>query len=134
MKPRYQIVLSVTLFILIIIILFTGLEPLLKNLIILNLVALILRKPIILFIDYLTKKQVFRVVGSAGVNMVWSVFLFWLIFAISTDFFIALLSFFLVTISFTLRTIINNIAAGALMLTTEQFEIGDLIETNNIQE
>jgi len=52
---------------------------------------------------------------------------------LSTDLFIAVVSYILVAISFTLKDIINNMTAGAIMLTSEQFEVGDLIETNNIQ-
>ncbi|MFW9872742.1 MAG: mechanosensitive ion channel domain-containing protein [Candidatus Thorarchaeota archaeon] len=39
----------------------------------------------------------------------------------------------IIAISLNFRKIINNIASGGLLLMSEQFDIGDLIETNNAQ-
>jgi hypothetical protein len=52
---------------------------------------------------------------------------------ISFELFIAIIAFVIVSVSFTFKNIINNMTAGAIMLASEQFEIGDLIQTNNIQ-
>jgi small-conductance mechanosensitive channel len=64
---------------------------------------------------------------------VWLVFPFWLIFIISPIYFVAIISFLVVAISLTFQNIINNIASGIMLLSSEGFEAADLIETNGIQ-
>ena len=49
------------------------------------------------------------------------------------NFLVAILSFLIVSISLNLSKIINNITAGALLLGSGQFEVGDLVESNGIQ-
>jgi hypothetical protein len=61
------------------------------------------------------------------------VFAFWLLFQFSPETFIALFSFVVISISLTFKTFITNAVSGAIMLTSQQFDIGDLIETNGIQ-
>jgi len=41
--------------------------------------------------------------------------------------------FLVVAVSLNFKNIINNMVSGALLLSSDQFEIGDLIETNEIQ-
>ena len=132
-KLYYGILYTGLITIAVIIFIFSGWNPLLINLIIINIIIFILRKPIKSITAYLFKKPLYRALISALVNILWAIFIFWVIFLFSPDLFIALISFLVVTISFTFRIIINNIASGALMLTLEQFENGDLIETNGIQ-
>ena len=67
------------------------------------------------------------------INIAWLVFVFLLLFYISPTFFVAIISFLVVAISLTFRDIINNVAAGLLLLSSEGFEAGDLIETNGVQ-
>jgi hypothetical protein len=57
----------------------------------------------------------------------------WLLFAFSPESFVALLSFLIVAVSLTFRETIKNITSGFFILATEQFEVGDFIETNNVQ-
>jgi len=45
---------------------------------------------------------------------------------------ITILSFLIVAISLTFQGIINNIVSGILLLSSGGFEVGDLIQTNNI--
>ncbi|MBD3256704.1 MAG: mechanosensitive ion channel [Candidatus Lokiarchaeota archaeon] len=113
--------------------LYSGLEPILINLIVINIVIYLIRVPLINLVGYIVRKRVIQVFLSAVINIIWGFFIFMLIFVISTALFIAIISYILVAISFTLKDIINNITAGAIMLTSEQFELGDLIETNDIQ-
>ncbi|MBN1802578.1 MAG: mechanosensitive ion channel [Candidatus Lokiarchaeota archaeon] len=108
-------------------------DPLIINLINMNIAIFIGRKPLKAFLAYFFRKQMYRTFISIVLNIIFTMFLLWLILAISAAYFVALVSFLVVTISFTFRTIINNIASGAYMLAVEQFTIGDLIETNGIQ-
>jgi small-conductance mechanosensitive channel len=57
----------------------------------------------------------------------------WLLLAFSPEMFVALLSFLIVAISLTFKETIKNITSGFFILTTEQFEVADFIETNNVQ-
>ncbi len=132
-KIYYPIYLLILFGIALWIYLFSGWEQQLVNLIIINIIVYVIRVPLINLIGYIVKKKTIRVFISAVINIIWGFFIFLLIFILSTDLFIAVVSYILVAISFTLKDIINNMAAGAIMLTSEQFEIGDLIETNNIQ-
>ncbi len=134
MKTIYSLILSICLFVIALLIHFlSGWDQLLIDLIFINMIAIIVRQPLILLAKYFFEKQLFRVLASTIINISFGISLFLLIFVLSFDFFIALLSFMVVTISFTFKSIINNISAGALILTTEQFEIGDMIETNGIE-
>jgi small-conductance mechanosensitive channel len=67
------------------------------------------------------------------INIIWLIFPFWLVFIISPIYFVAIVSFLVVAISLTFQNIINNIASGIMLLSSEGFEVGDLIETNNIE-
>ncbi len=134
MKRFYRVLLYIVLSVIaIIIFIFSGWKPEVINLIIINIILFILRKPLKNFMTYVFKKPFHRTIMSALIDILWAVFIFWFISLFSQDLFIAMISFLVVTISFTFKIIINNIASGALMLTLEQIEIGDLIETNNIQ-
>jgi hypothetical protein len=77
--------------------------------------------------------KLIRIFISSLLNIILLVFLFWFVFVLSPDLFIAIFSFLVVAISLTFKTVITNTASGAMILTSEKFEIGDLIETNGIQ-
>ena len=66
------------------------------------------------------------------INIIWLIFPFWLISVASPIYFVAIISFLVVAISLTFQNIINNIASGIMLLSSEGFEAGDLIETNDI--
>ncbi|MBD3193716.1 MAG: mechanosensitive ion channel [Candidatus Lokiarchaeota archaeon] len=109
-----------------------GVDPALVDLIILNLIIYLIRTPIIRLVAFIFDKNLMRILISTILNLIWAVFIMWFIFVLSFDLFIAIISFLIVAISLTFKKVINNIASGVLMLTTEQFEIGDLIKTNDI--
>jgi hypothetical protein len=67
------------------------------------------------------------------INIIWLSFPFWLLFIISPIYFVAIISFLVVAISLTFQNIINNIASGIMLLSSEGFEAGDLVETNGIE-
>jgi len=139
MKKRYLLLIYIILITLTALIFFysgfffPGLGPIAVNLIIINLVFYLIKTPIIRIISYFFRKRLIRIVITSIINIAWGVLLLWLLAAISFDTFIAVISFLIVAISLTFRKLINNITSGVLMLTTEQFEIGDLVETNGIQ-
>lgn len=110
-----------------------GWGPELINLIIINIIIFIARKPLISFFSYFVKNRLYRAVFSITVNVIWGIFLFWLLLPLSGELFIAILSYLVVAISLNFRKVINNMASGALLFSSKKFEIGDLIETNNIQ-
>jgi len=134
MKIVYYLILYIGLFVTALWVqFFSGWEPFVITPVIANIIIFIARKPLLIFSAYIIKKQIYRVAFSTIIDLIWFSFIFWLVLLISIDLFIALISFLIITISFTFKNIIKNMASGALLLTSEQFEIGDLIETNNIQ-
>ncbi len=103
------------------------------NLTIINIIIYIIRKPLFSLTTFLFKKRFYRAVVSILVNLVWSIFIFWLLYEISNPLFFAIVPFLIISVSLNFTKIVNNVAAGAIMLGSEQFQIGDLIETNGVQ-
>ena len=134
MKKRYYILISIILVVLALwVFYFSGGQLILINLILINIIIYFMRKPLFSLTAYIFRRKLYRAVFSITINTVWSVFIFWFLFAISAELFIAIISFMIAAISLNFRNIINNIASGGLLLMSEQFDIGDLIETNNAQ-
>jgi hypothetical protein len=134
MKKRfYALIYVILIAILLWVFYLSGWEQLIIDLVIVSIIFYILRKPISSFINYLIRKRLYRAIVLAVYNIAWAFFLFWLLFAISLELFIALISFVITAISLNFKIILNNITSGTLLLTAGQFEIGDLIETNEVQ-
>ncbi|MFW9929253.1 MAG: mechanosensitive ion channel family protein [Candidatus Thorarchaeota archaeon] len=134
MKKRYYAL----LYILLIAILFwvfylSGWDQLIVDLIVISVIFYILRKPFSSLLNYLVKKRLYRAIILTFYNIAWAFFLFWLLWVISNEVFIAIISFLITAISLNFRIILNNITSGTLLLTAGQFEVGDLIETNEVQ-
>jgi len=110
-----------------------GFQQLLLNILLLNMVAYVLRSILIDVFQSLIKNLLIRYIIMIIINIIWLFFPFWLIFTISPIFFVAIISFLVVAISLTFQNIINNIASGVMLLSSEGFEAGDLIETNGIE-
>ncbi len=134
MRKRYFLLISIILVLVTLwVFYFSGWEQILINLILINAIIYFVRKPLISLAAYIFKRRFYRLMISIAINGVLSVFLLWVLFVISAELFIALISFMIIAISLNFRNIINNIASGGLLLMSEQFDIGDLIETNNTQ-
>lgn len=134
MKKRYYLLISIILVLVTLwVFYFSGWEQILINLILINAIIYFVRKPLISLSAYIFKRRFYRLMISIAINGVLSVFLLWVLFVISAELFIALISFMIIAIALNFRKIINNIASGGLLLMSEQFDIGDLIETNNTQ-
>jgi small-conductance mechanosensitive channel len=135
MKKRYYILIYIALTIIGLLIYYFNpyFEPIVVNLVIINIIIFIIRKPLFSLMAYIFKKRIYRAVISILVNLIWSIFLLSLIFFVWQILFWAIIPFLIVSISLNLNKIVNNIAAGIIMLSSEQFQIGDLIETNGIQ-
>jgi small-conductance mechanosensitive channel len=112
---------------------FYGFEELLLNVVILNLVAYVLRSIILEILQSLIKTLLVRYIIMIIINIVWLLFPFWLIFIISPIYFVAIISFLVVAISLTFQNIINNVASGVMLLSSEGFEAGDLVRINNVE-
>ena len=108
-------------------------EQSVKILIVINIIIYIIRKPLNSFAAYLFKKRSYRTTVSIAITIIWSIFLFWLLYVIEDTLFFAIVPFLIVAVSLNFKNIINNMASGALLLSSGKFEIGDLIETNGIQ-
>ena len=108
-------------------------EQSVKNLIVINIIIYIVRKPLNIFSNYLIKKRSYRTVISVIITITWSIFLLWLLYVFEDTLFFAIVPFLIVAVSLNFKNIINNMASGALLLSSGQFEVGDLIETNEIQ-
>lgn len=135
MKKRYYVLIyTILLLIALWVIYFSGWEQMVIILITINIIVYALRKPLNGLATFMFKRRrSYRVLMSIAINLTWGIFIFWLLITISAELFIAVISFLIVAISLNFRNVINNIVSGILLLTTEQFEVGDLIETNRIQ-
>ncbi|UCC20980.1 MAG: mechanosensitive ion channel, partial [Promethearchaeota archaeon] len=102
-------------------------------LILLNIVAYFLRSLLIDVFQSLIKNLFARYIVMIIINIIWLIFPFWLLFVVSPIYFVAIISFLVIAISLTFQNIINNIASGVMLLSSEGFEAGDLIETNGIE-
>lgn len=112
---------------------YLGFGQLLLNILLLNMVAYVLRSVLIDVFQSLVKNLLLRYIFMLIINIIWLVFPFWLIFIISPIYFVAIISFLVVAISLTFQNVINNIASGVMLLSSEGFEVGDLVETNGIK-
>ena len=110
-----------------------GFEFLLLNILFLNMVAYVLRSILIDVFQTLIKNLLVRYMLMIIINIIWLIFPFWLIFIISPIYFVAIISFLVVAISLTFQNIINNIASGVMLLSSEGFEAGDLVETSGTE-
>jgi hypothetical protein len=95
-------------------------------------VAYVLRSVLLDIFQSVIKNLFARYIFLMVLNIVWLIFPFWLLFVISPIYFVAIVSFLVVAISLTFQNIINNIASGIMLLSSEGFEAGDLIETNGV--
>ncbi|MBY9006239.1 MAG: mechanosensitive ion channel [Candidatus Lokiarchaeota archaeon] len=111
---------------------FYGFEQLLLNVLILNLVAYVLRSVLLDILNSMIKTLLVRYTIMIIINVIWLLFPFWLIFIISPIYFVAIISFLVVAISLTFQNIINNIASGVMLLSSEGFEAGDLVRINGV--
>jgi len=133
MKRIYRIVIWISIIgILVLVYFFFGFEQLLLNILLLNMVAYVLRSILIDVFQSLIKKLLVRYLIMIIINVIWLIFPFWLIFIISPIYFVAIISFLVVAVSLTFQNIINNIASGVMLLSSEGFEAGDLVKTNGI--
>jgi len=67
------------------------------------------------------------------INIIWLIFPFLLIFAIEPLLGVAIISFLVMAIALTFQTVIYNIASGVMLLSSEGFEVDDLIQTNGVE-
>ncbi|MBY9007854.1 MAG: mechanosensitive ion channel [Candidatus Lokiarchaeota archaeon] len=133
MKRIYRIFIWISLIgIFILVYFYFGFEQLLLNVVLLNLVAYVLRSILIDIFHSLIKNLLVRYVITIIINITWLLFPFWLIFLISPIYFLAIISFMVVAISLTFQNTINNIVSGITLLFSGGFEVGDLVQINNI--
>ena len=144
MKKLYQFIISgfliiITLFIFIFydeIIAFFNLNDddiLLVNTIIINIIVYVGRTLLIRFLSFILKGKILYFLLTFIINIIWIGFIFTLIFVITPDFGIYIVSFLILAISLTFKDRINNIASGIMLLLSNTIEVGDLIETNGIE-
>ena len=133
MKRIYRIVIWISIIgIFVLIYFYFGFEKLLVNLVLLNLVAYVLRSILIDIFQSLIKNLLVRYLLLLIINIIWLIFPFWLIASYEPDFFVAIISFLVVAISLTFQNTINNVISGIILLLSGGFEVGDLIQINNI--
>lgn len=101
--------------------------------IIVNIAAYIIRTIILGIVNQKMKGKVIRFVFAVILNLIWAGFVLWFVFSVAPTYALAITSFLIVAISMTFRNRINNIVAGAMIIITEVFEVGDLIETSGVQ-
>lgn len=134
MKRIYKIVIWILFIgVFILIYYYFGFGQLILNILLLNIVAYILRSILLDVFRSLVKNLIVRYLLIIILNIIWIIFPFWLIFAIEPIYFVAIISFLVVAISLTFQNIINNIASGVMLLSSEGFEVSDLVKTNGIE-
>lgn len=134
MKRIFKIIIWISIIgIFILIYFYFGFEQLLLNVLLLNFVAYVLRSILIDLFQSLIKNLLVRYVIAIVINIIWALFPFWLIFIISRIYFVAIISFLVVAVSLTFQNIINNIVSGIMLLSSEGFEAGDLVQTNETE-
>lgn len=101
--------------------------------IIVNIVVYLIRTAILGIINSTMKGKISRFIFSITINLIWIGCVIWLVFSLDPIFGTAVTSFLIVAISLTFRNRINNIISGAMIILSEGFDVGDLIETNGIQ-
>jgi small-conductance mechanosensitive channel len=134
MKKKYYLLIYLILGIVAILVIYLSTwSQIEKNLILINIIIFVIRKPVSSVTAFITKKRSYRTIVAISVNVTWSVFLFWFLIEFDSTLFFAIVPFLVVAVSLNFKNIISNMVSGALLLSTDQFEIGDLIETNEIQ-
>ena len=134
MKRIYKIFIWIIIIgIFVLIYFYSGLSPLLLNLLLLNIVAYVLRSILIALFQSLIKNLFVRYIFMIIINILWLICPFLILAIYAPLFFVAIISFLVVAISLTFQNIINNIASGIMLLSSEGFEAGDLIQTNGIE-
>lgn len=101
--------------------------------IIVNIIVYLIRTAFLGIITSTMKGKISRFLFSISINLIWIGFVVWLIFSFDPVFGAAIVSFLIVAISLTFRDRINNIISGIMIILTEGFDVGDLIETNGVQ-
>ena len=134
MKKKYYFLIYLILIIVAILVIYLSTwTQIVKNLIVINIIIYIIRKPLGSITAAISKKRSYRMIESLSVNIIWIIFLFWFLIEFDPTLFFAIVPFLVVAVSLNFKSIINNMVSGALLLSSDQFEIGDLIETNEIQ-
>ncbi len=134
MKKKYYFLTYLILIIVAILVIYLSTwTQVVKNLIVINIIVYIVHKPLNSITAFITKKRSYQMIVSLSVNIIWSIFLFWFLIEFDPTLFFAIVPFLVVAVSLNFKNIINNMVSGALLLSSDQFEIGDLIETNEIQ-
>ena len=112
---------------------YSGLDQILIQLILINIIIYIFRTILIRLNDALIKNKIIKFGFTTTVNIIWIIFLFSLMFYLSPIYTISIISFLVVAISLTFRDLISNVASGIMVLTSQMIEPGDLIETNGVE-
>ena len=134
MKKKYYFLIYLLLVIIALLVIYLSTwTQIVKNLIVINIIVYIIRKPLTSLTSVITKKRSYRTLVSISINIIWSICLFWFLIEFDSTLFFAIVPFLVVAVSLNFKNIISNMVSGALLLSSDQFEIGDLIETNEIQ-
>ncbi len=141
MKKIYQIILTVLLIIIGALAIYywdyiletLNVDPVLVYSIMINIFVYIGRTILIRILNFALGTRKIRFILVFIINIIWIVFIFELIFIISPQLGVAVISFLVVAISLTMEDRINTVTSGIMLLSASSFDIGDLIETNEIQ-
>jgi len=134
MNKKYYLILYLLLIISALLVIYLSTwTQVVKNLIVINIIVYIIRKPLTSVILSITKKRSYRTIVSISINLIWGICLFWFLIEFDSTLFFAIVPFLIVAVSLNFKNIISNMVSGALLLSSDQFEIGDLIQTNEIQ-
>jgi small-conductance mechanosensitive channel len=141
MRKTYQIVISILLLFVAFLAIFYwetildffNIDTLIFFSVLINIFAYIGRVIVLKIIRFVLGTKKISAVAIFIVNIIWIGFIFELILTLSPPLGFAIISFLVVSISLTFRERIDNIASGFMLLSSSNFEVGDLIETNDVQ-
>ncbi|MGV9174069.1 MAG: mechanosensitive ion channel family protein [Promethearchaeia archaeon] len=108
-------------------------EALIIDLVLINIIVYLLRTVLIRINNYLFRGKMIQYILTILINIIWAVFVFWLLIVINPFMATGIVSFLIVAIALTFTDRINNIVSGVLLLFSGSFEVGDFVEIKGIQ-
>ena len=94
MKKKYYLLIYLILTLVAILVIYLSTwKQVVKNLILINIIVYIIRKPLSSITAFITKKRSYRTVVALSVTVIWSIFLFWFLIEFDPTLFFAIVPF-----------------------------------------
>ena len=94
MKKKYYFIIYLILIIVALLVIYLSTwTQIVKNLIVINIIIFLIRKPLSSITAFIIKKRSYRVIVSISVNIIWIIFLFWFLIEFDYNLFFAIVPF-----------------------------------------